>query len=222
MRKYLHRLHLALTNLGKKMGFKAQLKLTQYAEASLPTVFGEFLLTVYRDQKEEESAILISYNLKPESCPFVRVHSECFTGEVLGSMKCDCRDQLNLALAEIQRRGSGAIIYLRQEGRGIGLGNKIRAYHLQNQGADTIEANHRLGFKTDLRSFEAAALILQMKGIKEVVLNTNNPDKISALTDLGIVIKERVPSLTTVNPFNEEYLRTKMQKLGHELNGLFH
>jgi GTP cyclohydrolase II len=141
---------------------------------------------------------------------------------VLGSLKCDCRDQLNLALAEIQKRGSGAIIYLRQEGRGIGLGNKIRAYHLQNLGADTIEANHQLGFDTDLRSFEAAALILKQRGIKEVILNTNNPDKIQALTDLGIVIRERVPSLAAVNKFNEDYLKTKMKKLGHQLNGLFH
>ncbi len=222
MRKYLHRIHRALTNLGKKMGFKAKLTLTQYAEATLPTVFGEFLITVYRDQKQEESAILISYNLKEQTCPFVRVHSECFTGEVLGSLKCDCRDQLNLALAEIQKRGAGAIIYLRQEGRGIGLGNKIRAYHLQNLGADTIEANHKLGFDTDLRSFEAAALILKSRGISEVVLNTNNPDKINALTDFGISIKERVPSLTNVNRFNEDYLKTKMKKMGHELDGLFH
>ncbi|HYX33004.1 MAG TPA: GTP cyclohydrolase II [Oligoflexus sp.] len=222
MNKLLHRIGRALTNLGKKMGSKTQLILTQYAEASLPTVFGEFLTTVYRDQNQEETAILISYNLTPDSCPFVRVHSECFTGEVLGSLKCDCRDQLNLALAEIQKRGSGAIIYLRQEGRGIGLGNKIRAYHLQNQGADTIEANHQLGFDTDLRSFEGAALILRQRGVKEVILNTNNPDKIQALTHLGIVIRERVPSLAEVNKFNEDYLKTKMQKLGHQLNGLFH
>src|SRR5690606_17044231 len=112
----------ALINLGKKMGLKTPLVLTQYAEAALPTVFGEFLTTVYRDQNQDEPALLISYNLTPGSVPFVRVHSECFTGEVLGSLKCDCRDQLNLALAEIQKRGSGAIIYLRQEGRGIGLG----------------------------------------------------------------------------------------------------
>jgi GTP cyclohydrolase II len=222
MIKLLHKLGRALSNLGKKMSSKTQLVLTQYAEATLPTVFGEFLTTVYRDQNQEESAILISYNMTPGSCPFVRVHSECFTGEVLGSLKCDCRDQLNLALAEIQKRGSGAIIYLRQEGRGIGLGNKIRAYHLQNLGADTIEANHQLGFGTDLRSFEAAALILQQRGVKEVILNTNNPEKMQALTDLGIVIRERVPSLAAVNKFNEDYLKTKMKKLGHQLNGLFH
>src|SRR6478735_1598853 len=222
MFKFLHRIGRAFTNLRKKMGLKNQLVLTQYAEAALPTVFGEFLTTVYRDQNQEESAILISYNLTEGACPFVRVHSECFTGEVLGSLKCDCRDQLNLALTEIQKRGSGAIIYLRQEGRGIGLGNKIRAYHLQNLGADTIEANHQLGFDTDLRSFEAAALILQHRGIKEVVLNTNNPDKIQALTDFGIVIKERVQSLAEVNKFNEDYLKTKMKKMGHQLKGLFH
>ncbi|MCX6129481.1 MAG: GTP cyclohydrolase II RibA, partial [Proteobacteria bacterium] len=161
-------------------------------------------------------------NLVKGAVPFVRIHSECFTGEVLGSLKCDCSDQLNLALAEIQRRGAGAVIYLRQEGRGIGLGNKIRAYELQNQGADTIEANHQLGFDTDLRSFEAAALILKQRGIQEVILNTNNPDKLNALITHGIKILERVPSLANVNKFNEDYLKTKMDKMGHQLKSLFH
>lgn len=204
------------------MGFTGRLSLTQYAEAKLPTIFGDFLVTVYRDQDEQESAILISLNLVKGAVPFVRIHSECFTGEVLGSLKCDCSDQLNLALVEIQRRGAGAVIYLRQEGRGIGLGNKIRAYELQNQGADTIEANHQLGFDTDLRSFEAAALILKQRGIQEVILNTNNPDKLNALITHGIKILERVPSLANVNKFNEDYLKTKMDKMGHQLKSLFH
>lgn len=200
----------------------AQLSLKLYAEALLPTVFGEFLLSVYRDQKEHEGAILISKNLKSGTdAPFIRVHSECFTGEVLGSMKCDCRDQLNLALLEIQKRGMGGVIYLRQEGRGIGLGNKIKAYHLQNQGANTIEANHQLGFETDLRSFEAAALILRDKGLLRIALNTNNPDKIRELTELGIEVAERVPSLAPLNPHNTDYLRAKMMHLGHHLQGLF-
>ncbi len=199
----------------------SQLELTLYAEATLPTVFGEFSLSVYRDQKDHEGAILISKNFTAHAQPFVRVHSECFTGEVLGSLKCDCRDQLNLALFEIQKRGAGAVIYLRQEGRGIGLGNKIRAYHLQNQGANTIEANHQLGFETDLRSFEAAALILRDKGVRSISLNTNNPEKIQALINLGIEVVERVPSLTTVNPHNKDYLRAKMMHLGHHLQGLF-
>lgn len=198
------------------------LSLKLYAEARLPTVFGEFVLSVYRDQDDHEGAILISKNLEAATeAPFVRVHSECFTGEVLGSLKCDCRDQLNLALMEIQKRGTGAVVYLRQEGRGIGLGNKIRAYHLQNQGANTIEANHQLGFATDLRSFAAAALILQDKKLKRIALNTNNPDKIRELTELGIEVSERVPSLTALNPHNTDYLRAKMMHLGHHLQGLF-
>lgn len=204
-------------------GLKSQqdLSLDLYAEATVPTIFGDFLLSVYRDQNEREDAILISKGLISGSEPFVRVHSECFTGEVLGSLKCDCRDQLSLALAEIQKRGVGAVIYLRQEGRGIGLGNKIKAYHLQNLGANTIEANHQLGFDTDLRSFHAAALILKERGIEAIRINTNNPDKIREMEEHGITIRERVPSLAALNQHNEDYLKTKMLFLGHELQGLF-
>ncbi len=192
-----------------------------YAEAMVPTIFGEFLISVYRDQNGDENAILISKGLFAGGEPFIRVHSECFTGEVLGSMKCDCRDQLSLALIEIERLGEGAVVYLRQEGRGIGLGNKIKAYHLQNLGANTIEANHQLGFATDLRTFEGAAQILKSRGISKVKLNTNNPDKIEGLEKGGITIAERVPSLTELNEHNEGYLKTKMLMLGHMLDGIF-
>ncbi len=197
------------------------LSLALYAEASLPTLLGEFVISVYRDQNDEEGAILISKGLTVGCEPFIRVHSECFTGEVLGSLKCDCRDQLSIALVEIERRGVGAVIYLRQEGRGIGLGNKIKAYHLQNLGANTIEANHQLGFETDLRSFEAAALILKQRGIKAIRINTNNPEKIRELESHGIKILERLPSLTNMNEHNEDYLKTKMLMLGHHLDSLF-
>ena len=207
-------------NSGTK-GFE-NLSLDLYAEATLPTLFGEFLVSVYRDQNEDEGAILISKGLQAGAVPFVRVHSECYTGEVLGSLKCDCRDQLSLALVEIERLGTGAVVYLRQEGRGIGLGNKIKAYHLQSLGANTVEANHQLGFETDLRSFDAAALILKHRGIQSIRINTNNPDKIKGLEDHGIIIAERVPSLTIMNKHNEEYLKTKMQILGHHLGSLFH
>ncbi|RZA12158.1 MAG: GTP cyclohydrolase II RibA, partial [Proteobacteria bacterium] len=168
-----------------------------------------------------ENAILISKGLHVGAVPFVRVHSECFTGEALGSLKCDCRDQLSLALVEIERLGMGAVVYLRQEGRGIGLGNKIKAYHLQALGANTVEANHQLGFATDLRSFDSAALILKHRGIKEIRINTNNPEKIRDLESHGITIAERVPSLTVMNIHNEDYLKTKMQLLGHHLDSLF-
>ena len=202
-------------------GSKPFKELSLYAEAALPTIFGEFLVSVYRDLQGNENAILISKGLHVGVVPFVRVHSECWTGEALGSLKCDCRDQLSLALAEIERLGSGAVIYLRQEGRGIGLGNKIKAYHLQNLGANTIEANHQLGFANDLRHFDAAAWILQDRGIHAIRINTNNPDKVRELEDKGIRIVERVPSLTVLNQHNTAYLKTKMSFLGHHLDSLF-
>jgi GTP cyclohydrolase II len=209
-----------LNDLKKDNGNK-DLSLNLYAEALIPTLFGEFLVSVYRDQDGEENAILISKGLFAGADPFVRVHSECFTGEALGSLKCDCREQLSLALIEIERLGCGAVVYLRQEGRGIGLGNKIKAYHLQNLGANTVEANHQLGFATDLRSFEAAALVIRDRGISSVKLNTNNPDKVAGLERGGVRISERVPSLAALNEHNEGYLKTKMLMLGHHLDSLF-
>lgn len=197
------------------------MKVSLFSEAAVPTVHGEFLISVYHDDTSADESVLISLNLANSSDPFVRIHSECFTGEVLGSLKCDCRDQLEMALAEIQRRGAGAVIYLRQEGRGIGLGNKIKAYALQNQGVDTIKANHLIGFDTDLRSFEIASKILQDRGVERIILNTNNPEKILAISRAGIEVKERIPSLSRVNEHNEGYLKTKMLELGHRLENLF-
>lgn len=199
----------------------SSLKVSLFSEAVVPTIHGEYLVSIYRDTQSQDETVLISYNLDQGEMPFVRIHSECFTGEVLGSLKCDCRDQLSLALQEIQKRGSGAVIYLRQEGRGIGLGNKIKAYALQSQGADTIQANHLLGFDTDLRTFDLAALILQDRKINKIVLNTNNPEKLSALETFGIEVAERVPSLSPLNKHNKEYLETKMKLLGHFLDPLF-
>ena len=196
-------------------------KVSLISEAMVPTVYGEFLLSIYRDDVSDDESVLISHYLDTSEAPFVRVHSECFTGEVLGSLKCDCREQLSLSLQEIQRRGSGAVVYLRQEGRGIGLANKIRAYALQNKGADTIEANRKLGFETDLRTFDIAALILKDRNISEVTLNTNNPHKVESLKSLGIKVKDRVPSFSTVNEHNKDYLETKMKHLGHLLGPLF-
>ncbi len=203
------------------MQSSSSLTVNLYSEAKMPTVYGEFLVSVYKDSLSSDETVLISLDLEKSQAPFVRVHSECLTGEVFGSMKCDCREQLALALAEIQKRKSGAVLYLRQEGRGIGLGNKIKAYALQNQGADTIEANHKLGFDTDLRSFDIAGLILKDKGIHCISLNTNNPEKVEALKNSGIEVRERVPSLSSVNEHNEDYLKTKMKRLGHDLDSLF-
>ena len=171
------------------------LKVELYAEAEIPTEFGNFLVSVYHNNKNDDETLLVSLNLDSDETPFVRIHSECFTGEVLSSLKCDCKAQLALALDLIQKRGSGAVVYLRQEGRGIGLGNKIKAYALQNKGHDTIEANHILGFETDLRDFEEAAVILKDRNISKLILNTNNPEKISSLKDFGIEVVSVEPSI---------------------------
>ena len=197
------------------------LKVELYAEAEIPTEFGNFLVSVYHNNKNDDETLLVSLNLDSDETPFVRIHSECFTGEVLSSLKCDCKAQLALALDLIQKRGSGAVVYLRQEGRGIGLGNKIKAYALQNKGHDTIEANHILGFETDLRDFEEAAVILKDRNISKLILNTNNPDKISSLKDFGIEVVSVEPSITEVNEHNEKYFETKMNELGHLLKKLF-
>jgi GTP cyclohydrolase II len=145
-----------------------------------------------------------------------RVHSECWTGETLGSQKCDCREQLDRALAAIAQAGRGVVVYLRQEGRGIGLGNKIRAYALQEQGADTVEANLELGFAADLRSYEMAAAILADLGVSAVALMTNNPDKVAGLEQAGVRVARRVPHWGETHEHNQEYLEAKRKRLGHQ------
>ena len=198
-----------------------RLTVRRYAESKLPTHHGPFRVVVYRYGPDDEEALAVLVGSFPPSGPvFARVHSECLTGEVLGSLKCDCREQLEQALARIQELGHGVLIYLRQEGRGIGLGNKIRAYALQDAGADTIQANHKLGFDTDLREFEAAALILQDLGVRQIHLHTNNPEKIRAMEEHGIEIVARVPAHGGVNPHNRRYLETKHRSLGHDFTSL--
>jgi GTP cyclohydrolase II len=147
----------------------------------------------------------------------VRLHSECFTGDLLGSLKCDCGDQLRGAIATIAAAGGGALLYLAQEGRGIGLINKLRAYRLQDQGFDTVEANERLGFEPDERLYGVAAKMLQLLGFKSIRLLTNNPLKVEALEAAGITVTERVPHAFPANPHNRGYLRTKAEKSGHQL-----
>jgi 3,4-dihydroxy 2-butanone 4-phosphate synthase / GTP cyclohydrolase II len=198
------------------------MSVTQYANCKLPTLYGQFDLIIYTADSGEEIAVLVSENFQPEKLPFVRIHSQCFTAEVLGSMKCDCREQLVYALEKIgSLEEGGIIIYLPQEGRGIGLGNKIKAYNLQDKGADTLEANHLLGFEGDLRDFQMAADILISMGIKRIKLNTNNPDKIQAILDSGIEITEIIPSIGNENLHNRNYLRTKAEKMGHiQLKGI--
>jgi 3,4-dihydroxy 2-butanone 4-phosphate synthase / GTP cyclohydrolase II len=195
--------------------------LIRYAQAAIPTTHGVFDLIVYREGDDGPEHLAIALGAFPTDEPvFVRVHSECLTGEILGSLKCDCGDQLEQALATIERRGHGVVVYLRQEGRGIGLGNKIRAYALQAEGADTIEANHMLGFETDLRDFGIAGRILRDLGVSRIALHTNNPDKRLALEAAGIEVTEQLPAHGRVNRHNLRYLETKHRSLGHELSAL--
>lgn len=188
----------------------------RYASSLLPTAYGDFTVSVYRNARGEENAVVIAAGVAPTDEPvFVRIHSECFTGEVLGSLRCDCKPQLEYALGHITERGRGLVVYLRQEGRGIGLGNKIRAYALQDQGADTVEANHLLGLPNDLRDFREAAAIIHGLGLRRLLLNTNNPEKIKAMEEAGLEISEVIPSLSPVNPHNRRYLETKVEKMHH-------
>jgi GTP cyclohydrolase II len=194
------------------------------AEAPIPTRHGTFRLLVFRwdDPKahpglsNEHLALVMGDVARERNVP-VRVHSECLTSEVFGSLKCDCRDQLDWAMGEIARHGIGIVLYLRQEGRGIGLANKIRAYALQAQGADTIEANEQLHLPVDARQYDVAAAILRLLGVVSVELMTNNPLKIKGLSDLGIDVVQRIPVLVPSNPMSQAYLDTKRKKLNHEL-----
>jgi GTP cyclohydrolase II len=187
-----------------------------YAEAPLPTKHGLFRTLVFREKgTDKEHVVVVKGDLKGAEGVPVRVHSECLTSEILGSLKCDCREQLENALDLVGKSERGAVVYLRQEGRGIGLGNKIRAYALQARGADTYEANRALGFSDDLRRYDIAAAILKQLGIKSVDLITNNPLKLEGLAASGIAVRRRIPSATKSNPHNIGYLRTKRERTGH-------
>lgn len=187
-----------------------------YAESPLPTRHGLLRAMVFREKATgKEHVIAVKGDLRGQEAVPVRVHSECLTSEILGSLKCDCREQLEMALDLIGRSERGAMIYLRQEGRGIGLGNKIRAYALQNSGADTVEANLALGFGADERSYDLAAAILRDLGVASVALMTNNPDKCAGLEKAGIAVARRVPHWGGPNEHNRDYLAVKKAKLGH-------
>jgi GTP cyclohydrolase II len=196
--------------------------LTKVAEANFPTRFGRFRIYGFEgafDEEMEECVVLAMGDLSagPEP-PLVRIHSECLTGDVFHSLRCDCRSQLELALNLIAEEGRGLLIYEHQEGRGIGLLNKLRAYELQDGGADTVEANERLGFEADLRDYHMPAEILRYFKLKSVRLLSNNPDKINALERGGIRVAERIPCIVTPHESAEGYLRTKKQKMGHLLD----
>ncbi len=186
-----------------------------YASSRLPTEAGEFDVRVYvAEDGKEHLAISVGDLDGAEGLP-TRVHSECFTGEVLGSLKCDCKPQLDAALRYIQESGAGLVLYLRQEGRGIGLGNKIRAYALQEHGADTVDANRLLGFGDDLRTYDVAVAMLGALGVRSVRLMTNNPAKVQGLRDAGIDVVDRIPHVQCVNRVNTGYLETKKRRMGH-------
>jgi GTP cyclohydrolase II len=188
------------------------------ASSNLPTTWGEFTLHGFEDADTQQEHIALTMGDVANGEPVLaRIHSECLTGDVLHSLRCDCGAQLHAAMQAIADEGRGLLLYLRQEGRGIGLMNKIRAYHLQDQGADTVEANQQLGFEADLRQYDMLTTMLKHLNISKLRLMTNNPRKLAALESAGIHIEERLPLQVGENPHNRQYLATKTQKLGHLL-----
>ena len=187
------------------------------ATSRLPTAFGEFKITVFQDPKSGEEHVALSKGLElaPTEPVLVRIHSECLTGDAFASLKCDCGPQLQATLKLINEVGQGAILYLRQEGRGIGLTNKIRAYALQDQGHDTVDANLMLNLPADARQYDMCSIMLDHLQVKAVRLVTNNPLKIEALKAQGINVVDRVPLTVGLNPFNEQYLKTKHERMAH-------
>ncbi len=191
------------------------MNITKSQKANLPTIHGNFKIIAYK-QEHDEHLVIMSEDFETLEIPYIRIHSECLTGDAIGSLKCDCQAQLNLSLDFISKNG-GAVIYHRQEGRNIGLLNKVNAYALQDKGLNTIEANHKLGFKTDERNYEIVRYIFEDLNIKKINFITNNPEKIKFVENLGVQIERRIPAITDVNEFNKDYLYTKKTQMGHLL-----
>ena len=195
-----------------------QISVEKVAVADLPTVVGKFCIAGYRSlTSDEEFVVLYKGEMKTDVPTLVRIHSQCLTGDVFGSIKCDCGPQLHRAMELIEAAGRGAIVYQQQEGRGIGIINKIRAYALQDEGADTVEANEKLGFEVDARDYQQCAEILFDLGLCKVRVISNNPDKLEALERAGLRVVERIPLEVDSEPPAAHYLRTKREKLGHLL-----
>lgn len=191
-------------------------RFTFISTAALPTRFGHFQIHAFVDEQDGKEHVALTYgSLSPDTPTMLRIHSECLTGDALFSTRCDCGFQLERAFADIVAEGSGVILYLRQEGRGIGLGNKVRAYQLQDQGMDTVEANEHLGFDADIRDYAICKYMLRHLGLQRFILMTNNPRKIEAIQGLGFDLIERRPIDHGCTPANQQYLTTKVEKLGH-------
>jgi GTP cyclohydrolase II len=196
-----------------------KVKLDTLVQTRIPTQYGEFTLHYYHNTLDNKEHIaLVKGSVTDKKEVLVRLHSECFTGDVLGSRRCDCGEQLDMALQMIAKAGSGILLYLRQEGRGIGLLKKLQAYNLQDQGLDTVDANLHLGHLADEREYDIAALMLQTLKVVSVNLITNNPKKMEALINLGIKIDHRIPIETDIHRDNQHYLKTKVEKMQHLLS----
>jgi len=202
------------------MNNSSAVRLEKVAEADFPTHFGTFRIYGFAGGMEgrpEEAVVLRMGHLDDGEPPLVRIHSQCLTGDVFHSLRCDCRAQLEIALQSIAREGRGLLIYEQQEGRGIGILNKLRAYELQDEGADTVEANQRLGFESDLRNYELPGAILRYFGLTAVRLLSNNPGKVKAVEGAGVTVAARVPCVAGIVETRQAYLRTKKEKMGHLL-----